>query len=216
MKRKFVLTSIIAAVISFSANAQDFSVEATAGMNFSNYHYTDKLNPGGVGFRVGAIGQLDIPQVDGLYANAGLLLSLESAKATFEESLPVLGTTTSVTTISPWTLNIPIHAGYQYDFSNDLGVFVEAGPYFGVGLWGNYGVKISQNDTVATDKQYDVFSEDSGMNRFQFGLGIKLGVLAYGNYKVSFGWDWNLLDINSQLDNSQSHNVGYLSLSYAF
>lgn len=219
MKRNFIATSIIAAALTLagavSANAQSFvdnlSGEVTLGVNFSNYHNSEDSNPSGVGFRVGAIGQYSIPQVSGLYANAGLLLSLEGSHYTNETNVPMVGTIKTTATSSPWFLNIPIHAGYQLGITDDIAAFVEAGPFFGVGLFGNSTLKVNEEKT-----SNPVFDKDNGINRFQFGLGIKLGVLAFHNYKVSFGWDWNFVDVVPSVDNAQSHNCGYLSLSYAF
>lgn len=222
MKRNFIATSIIAAALTlagaFSANAQSFldnlSGEATIGVNISNYHNGDDSNPKGAGFRVGVIGQYSIPQVSGLYANAGLLLSLEGSQ--YKNETTILGVTTKTkATNSPWFLNIPIHAGYQLGITDDIAAFVEAGPFVGIGLFGNSVVK-----TTVSDKENNVsnpvFGDEYSMNRFQFGLGIKLGVLAFQNYKVSFGWDWNFVDVLPKVDNAQSHNCGYISLSYAF
>ncbi len=196
---------MVAAALLFgvSMSAQDLSYEATVGLGFSSY--SDGASYNATGFRVGGLAQYAIPQVENLYANAGLMLSLEGAV------LPEAGGYKMG--INPYFLNIPIHVGYKYDVLDWLGVFGEAGPYLGVGLFGNmYSKYDGEKETEP------VFGGDYAMlSRFQFGIGFKIGVIALEHYKLSFGWDWNFLNsAAADTDLNLSHGNGYLAISYVF
>lgn len=221
MKMKFLVRAIAIAALSVcgvvSASAQEMSIEATAGVGFSQYKYGGS-DGSGVGFRVGAIGEISIPKVKGLYGNAGLMLSLENFKSS------VYGSTISM---DPYFLHIPIHLGYSYSFSDKLACFAEFGPYVGVGLFGN--LKEEYMDfNPETDEEFEavykrrLFNKENGervLNPVQFGLGVKVGIVAFEHFKLSFGWDWNLLkvfEMNELPDGKNSHNNGYLTLSYVF
>ncbi len=203
-----------------AASAQNFSVEATAGVGFSNYK-AGILEEGGTGFRVGAIGELQIPKIKGLYGNAGLLLSLENL--TYEDA-DGYGNS-----MNPYFLNIPIHVGYSYRFLDKLSAFAEFGPYIGIGLGGNakynsFDYDEETGEEFTTKEKYPLFKADEEgywfMKRMQFGLGIKVGIVAYEHFKLSFGWDWDLLKPFVSTDgfgtSANKHNNGYLSLSYIF
>ncbi len=209
-KKSLLLT--VASVFGIVASAQNLSIEPTIGIGFSGYNIENTLDINGVGFRVGAIGEISIPQVQGLYANTGLLLSLEGAK------MDMFGATASW---NPYFLDIPIHVGYSYNIIDKLSVFAEFGPYVGVGLFGN--IKATDGGLGDWDEEIEVektpiFDEDySTMKRMQFGLGIKVGLVALGHYKLSFGWDWNLLNAATEYSGETiKHNNGYLAISYVF
>lgn len=209
---KMTVVAIMAAVMSMCCNslsAKTFSVEGTAGVGFSNYKI-NSLKLEGTGFRVGAIGQLSVPKVKGLYCNAGVLLSMEGF------NFDILGTQLKA---SPFFLNIPVHVGYSYSIIDKLSVFGEFGPYVGVGLFGNFKYVFSDSESY----KVPLFKADEmgeiPMERVHFGLGFKIGLVAFSHYKLSFGWDWNLLNsAKATGENGQrmNHNNAYLTLSYVF
>lgn len=206
------VAAILVAVMSMCCNsmsAKIFSVEGTAGVGFSNYKI-NSLKLEGTGFRVGAIGQLSMPKVKGLYCNAGVLLSMEGF------NFDILETQFKA---SPFFLDIPVHVGYSYSIIDKLSVFGEFGPYVGVGLFGNFKYDYSDSEPY----KIPVFKADEKgevpMERVHFGLGFKIGLVAFSHYKLSFGWDWNLLNSATATgENGQrmNHNNAYLTLSYVF
>ncbi len=221
MKKLF--TFIVASLVSIGAiNAQNFSVEGVAGMNVSNWGDLGSK----VGFHVGARAELAMPSLaDGIYTNAGLLFSLKGCKQDYGE----LGSGKT----NAYYLEVPIHIGYKYSVTNDLAIFGEVGPYLGVGLFGKSNVEYGDYEDDWGYGYNDYYGEEDESSetfdmadRFDVGVGLRVGVEFKKKYSVSVGYDWGLLDtykgygdddeFTIDLTPSMKHANLTISLGYKF
>lgn len=172
MKKFYSLTiaAIMAALFGLSAQAVPLDFEAVAGLNFST------VNRDGINFRpgvhVGARATLPIPDVTlGFYVNAATLLSYRGFKA---DSI----------SFNPVFLDIPIHAGYKYELDSRAAMFIEAGPYVGIGLFGK-------------SEGHKVFSDEVGYRRLDIGMGVRGGIEILYRYSISLGGDFGFRGVTN-------------------
>ena len=114
---KKLLIVIVASILSISTiGAQNFSVDGVAGMNVANWGGLGSK----IGFHAGARFELAMPSVaNGLYTNAGLLLSLKGCNQDYGD----LGKVTT----DAYYLEVPIHIGYRYSVTDNFAFFGEVG-----------------------------------------------------------------------------------------
>lgn len=55
--------------------------------------------------------------------------------------------------------------------------------------------------------KYDTFSDDSGLKRFDLGLGFKAGVEYKNHYQLSIGYDFGLIDAYNKSKNEDDYDV---------
>lgn len=185
---KKIFTLIVAVVMGVGvASAQGLSAEAVAGLNVSDW--------GGLGdragFHVGIRGEYMTP-VKGLYANAAALFSLKGCKQDYGEW--------GVVRSDAYYVEFPIHVGYKFAVNDSFAVFGDAGPYLGVGLFGS--THAIGDDNKEYFESEIVFDE---AKRFDFGVGLRVGVEFFKRYSFSVGYDWGLLDSNTDAVDSDDY-----------
>ena len=189
MKKMMILLMVAMATIAGARAADGIDKEIVAGMNVSSFNGTAFSSR--IGFHAGLRVNVGLPRVSqGLYVNGAALFSLRGASA-------------DSTTFNPFYLDIPVHLGYKYAFSDDVAVFGESGPYVGIGLFGT------------TDGK-SVFGDANGLKRFEVGLGVRAGVEMKRKLVVSMGYDGGLTDIIKDSDVSTKDHNFYISLGYKF
>ena len=230
LMKKLLVVVIIAVLSIGSVNAQNskqnLSFEGVAGLNVSNWGSLGSK----AGFHVGARAELALPALlDGIYTNTSLLFTLKGCTQDYGD----LGKATT----SAYYLELPIHIGYKYSITETVAVFGELGPYIGYGLFGNSKVKSDLDydwDDYDYEYDYDIdydfedFEETSKTfdmsKRFDFGLGLRVGVELKKKYSVSLGYDWGLIDAYKRdefdgfidLTPSMKHKNLTISLGYKF
>jgi hypothetical protein len=186
MKKIFTLIAAVVMGVGV-ASAQGLSAEAVAGLNVSDW--------GGLGdragFHVGIRGEYMTP-VKGLYANAAALFSLKGCKQDYGE----WGAARS----DAYYVEFPIHVGYKFAVNDSFAVFGDAGPYLGVGLFGS--THAIGDDNKEYFESEIVFDE---AKRFDFGVGLRVGVEFFKRYSFSVGYDWGLLDSNTDAVDSDDY-----------
>lgn len=190
--KKIIFAAVAMLMVAFTANAQ-IGLEANAGLNVSDLKVKDAGQiDSKVAFHAGVRASLDLSSVfNGFYANAGAMLSLKGASEGVK--------------YNPTYLEIPLHAGLQANLG-DLGLFVEAGPYIGFGLFGSSKIE---------DVKVDFFS-DNTFKRFDLGVGGRAGVSIIEKYIVYLGYDLGLVNI-SQAERTKIHNTNlYFGVGYKF
>ncbi|MEE1546236.1 MAG: porin family protein [Prevotella pectinovora] len=183
MKKIFLF--VICALMSVCTFAQSkINWEGQAGLNISKYNTV--LYGSNMGFHVGVRGQMDVPSLfNGAYINAGALFSLKGASIDMGELADGKS--------SAYYLDIPVHLGYKHTVNDNFSVFGEFGPYFAFGLFGK-----TDSNTIDYDDDYEQVSSYESHNtfdefkRFDFGLGIRLGVEFRQKYTFSIGYDFGL------------------------
>lgn len=187
MKKILALVAILAIGLG-SVNAQDnLRWGVTAGMNVSNLKVSGFDSR--IGFHAGAKAELGLPQVtEGAYLDFGALLSLKGAK--------VDGGSLGSIKMNPCYLEIPVHIGYKYAVNDNFTLFANAGPYFGIGLFGKLkttGTIKNELESLAGKSSENIFGDD-GFKRFDFGLGLKAGMEFSKKYQLSIGYDFGLTE----------------------
>lgn len=185
---KKIFTLIVAVVMGVGvASAQGLSAEAVAGLNVSDW--------GGLGdragFHVGIRGEYMTP-VKGLYANAAALFSLKGCKQDYGDW--------GVVRSDAYYVEFPIHVGYKFAVNDSFAVFGDAGPYLGVGLFGS--THAIGDDNKEYFESEIVFDE---AKRFDFGVGLRVGVEFFKRYSFSVSYDWGLLDSNTDAVDSDDY-----------
>lgn len=111
------------------------------------------------------------------------------------------------TTADAYYLHLPIHIGYRWAFCKACALYVDAGPYFSLGLFGK--VKMKDLDNKTTTKS-DTFNDT---RRFDWGLGARLGVEVADHYRLGIGYDYGLQKLNKYINDKNNNftiSVGYM------
>lgn len=203
--KKILLTMFLASAFSMAGKAQDFRVGVTGGYNLSAPSAYDAKS----GFHVGLKGELGLPQVTkGLYMDFGLMLSSHGWKSAgyyynggYNRSTEAVPGTPSSGYASDWEctpyyLSIPVHVGYKFPAGRNVSLFVNAGPYFNIGLFGKAKETITPDNGKATTytRADNVFS-DKMQERFDWGLGFRAGVEIRRHIQLAIGYDWGMKNI---------------------
>lgn len=200
MKKIFFMILLGAMVL--PSMAQEFRVGATAGVNVNTPSGDDT---GLIGFNVGVKGELGLPQAsEGWFMDFSALLSSHGWKsvAYYDKA-----TATSLQwKATPYYLSIPVHVGYKFRCSDKLKLFVSAGPYAGIGLFGKETLTSTLAGKSTTSTASNNIFADNVQERFDWGLGCRLGAELYGHWQLSVGYDWGMKDTNKK-------NMRYRTLS---
>jgi len=105
-----------------------------------------------------------------------------------------------------WSLNIPVFAKFQHEFSDDFKLFGMVGPYFAIGL--------TCRDTVESlDLVINRYGQrDALYSRFNFGTSIALGVDVKQSSRFTAGINngfLNLSKISSYKSYLWNFYIGY-------
>lgn len=197
--KKLLLTLVVALCAGFAARAAEgLQGEVFAGFNVAGMtHYDSKF-----GFNVGGLAQYNFQNGVGTpYVNGGLVLSMKGGKndgTTFRQD------------VTSFYFVIPIHGGYRYELNPTIAFFGDAGPYFGIGSFGNTSMSTRAHSV-------DTFGGHGPLNRFDFGLGFRLGVEVSRRVPISFGWDFGVVNVAKNNTGSAVRNSNFMfSVGYKF
>lgn len=90
-------------------------------------------------------------------------------------------------------VDIPVLANFGFDLGNDLGVFVNAGPYLGIGVAGKANGKVGK---LSLDVDKNPFDKDGLYNRLDWGAQVGAGV-EYNRFQVGVGTQFGIGDIRN-------------------
>ena len=236
MKKIFTLA---VALLTFAGNAkaleyeseQGFSWQAFVGMNAT------KVTNLGYGGKIGGVFGLKIdymlPKAHGTYLSAGVDWTMKGAK-TDATNAGQSGTLYKGT--DKFRLNymeIPVRMGYRFNFSRELGVFGEFGPYFAMGIRGKHKFSADGDgsDARSAEWSYNAFKKstvDPNFQRWDAGLGFRVGAEYNQHYSLSAGCDWGITDMwrdnyrdalydNYAIDLDKIHNFNFtIAFGYRF
>ena len=190
MKKVSIVFSLLL-LSTFQTLAQDFRFGTIAGFNLNSPNNLESK----IGYRLGAKGELGISDLSqGWYMDMAILLETHSWKDTYYSALAKYKYM-KVSTV-PWYLNFPVHVGYRYPVSQGIKLFVNAGPYISVGLFGKMTYKtLTTDDQTIKGTSYDnVFTakDTDGENvhkRLDWGVGLRMGLEIKNNYQIILGYD---------------------------
>lgn len=184
---------------------------AYVGMSISNIRNSgDDCK---VGHSLGYVGEYVLPGCAGTFVNFGFDYSMLGCKlpgwAEINPDNPNDPIVHKSQKLRLHYFSIPLHVGYRYNILDNLGVYADFGPYFGLGIAGK---------TSETDVKYFKNSE-VGANRFDCGLGFRVGTEYNNHLSLTFGFDWGLIkhDCNPEYFFTDAKNFcSTITLGYRF
>lgn len=204
MKRFFYL---LLALTMVSNNVMAFDYEPEEGLTYmgifgmnvsklQNHHYSSK-----VGATMGLRLDYMLPHAHGAYITSGLDWTMKGGKTSDlpDEIKEYDGTLK----YSMHYFEIPIHAGFRYNFNENIGVYAEFGPYFSVGVGGKHkanidgdGEAVREIEKANTHKAFKNYGyPQESFQRWDAGLGFRVGAEYNEHYNLIIGCDWGLTDI---------------------
>lgn len=226
MKKLILAVTALFAAASM-ATAQT-AVKVEAGANFANQTIkvgdTSKDQKMMIGYRAGA--GVEIGITDGFYVNPGIYFLSRGAKTTdFDANIPVIGNVKASTTSWLHNVEIPVHFGYRADLGGNMGVSIQAGPWFAYGFTGKTVMK-SQAEGLVGDiaKRVEEFFNKQNTNPYEkpatlkpFDLGVGMqAAFEYAQFGLNVGFEYGLLN-TSAISNTKVNNMNfYVGLGYRF
>lgn len=211
MKKFFI--AAIALLVAGNAMALDFepkpglSWQGTLGFNISSITNSE-LNSK-IGINLGLKADYMLPNAHGTYISGGLEWTQKGAKA--EKTINTYAGTHKV---NEHYISIPLRVGFRYNITKDWGVYGELGPYFSLGLGGFNKFEVDADGTIAkaNNWSYSTFKKRSydtstpavnenasftngGLQRFDSGLGLRIGGEYMEQYSLNLGFDWGFTDL---------------------
>ena len=184
---------------------EGFTFMGLFGMNISklqNHDYNAKF-----GATMGARVDYVLPYAHGTYVTAGVDWTMKGGK--LSQSFNVLGSQVDGT--AKYNLHyfeIPIRVGFRYNVLENLGFYGEIGPYFAVGVGGKHKLSIDIDGEAANAVEdagtYKAFKNADfdptnptklPFQRWDAGIGFRIGAEYNQHYNLMFGCDWGLADI---------------------
>ena len=223
MKKIF---SLIIAVAMFAGNAQAFEYEPEEGLTWMGLFgmNVSKLQNHTYGAKAGAMMGLRtdymLPYAHGAYVTAGLDWTMKGGKKSVDAI--VGGALCSAT--GKYNLHyfeLPIRVGFRYNLSEEFGLYGEFGPYFAVGVGGKHKLSVDMDGDAANLVEdagtYKAFKDygypTETFQRWDAGLGFRIGAEYNKHYNLLIGCDWGLCDIyRDSLRDAYFDNLG-LTLS---
>ena len=211
MKRRIIIFCV-GVLMALPIVAQEFRPGVVTGLNLN----VPSDLKSGLGFRVGAKGELALPKVaNGLYTEFGLALSSIPWKT--EKLYNPNTEITAQDKAMPYYLNIPLHVGYKWYCGQNAKFFINAGPYLSVGLFGkikNTAMDTNQKELRSVSLNY--FSYVGSDHRIDWGLGFGAGFELARHYQITLGYEWGMRDIISSQSYDYRNRTFTLQLAYMF
>lgn len=210
MKKVFLF--VFMAITAMNTNAQGLRLGITGGMNI-NCPSGENGQASKTGFDVGIKGELGLPDVsDGLYADFGVMLSLRGSKSSDSYHNSITENSGKLN-YNNYNLMIPVHVGYKFDVCKDVKLFVNAGPYVGIGLFGKLKYTDNGKTTTLSDNVYG----DKLISRFDWGLGARAGAELSRHYQLSIGYDYGIKDLKTDKNPVSRKNRAFsVAVAYMF
>lgn len=211
MKKKFLLTIAISAIVFATSQAQEFRYGLSGGYNLNSMIANESKS----GFHAGLKGEYVFRDAQkGLYTDFGLMISSYGWKST-----PAYDNGTGKVSewdTTPYYLNIPIHLGYKFKVNDNLSIFVNAGPYFNIGMFGKMNCTTTHlGSKIETQVSSNNIFKDGLSPRFDWGIGFRAGVEIARHTQIAIGYDWGMK--NSYMNNPETKNRTFVvSLTYYF
>lgn len=192
MMKKLVMLALLGVLV-LPGMAQEFRMGATMGLNVNAPSGDIK---GQTGFNAGLKAELGLPQATrGWFMDFGALLSSHGWKNTtyYDHATQ----TQLVWKATPYYLSIPVHAGYKFSYNDNVKLFAAAGPYINIGLFGKQTTNATLTGTTTVSS--NVFA-DKAQERFDWGVGFRLGAELHDHWQLSVGYDWGMKSIFNKKD----------------
>lgn len=206
--KKFFIVIVALAMCAGNVNAAGFDYEPEEGLSFMGIFgmNVSKLQnhpfKGKAGAQLGARADYMLPKAHGTYLTAGVDWTMKGGKG----DVVVTDGENVYDATGKYPLHyfeVPIRVGFRYNVIEELGFYAEIGPYFAVGVGGKHKVNISQDGSSFRDLE-DTYSHKVFKNygypvetfqRWDAGIGFRIGAEYNNHYNLMFGCDWGLADL---------------------
>lgn len=206
--KKFFYLIIALALGTGNAMAFEFDNEPESGLSWMGIFGMNisKLQNSDYGAKAGATlgirADYMLPKAHGTYLTAGVDWSMKGGKAS-DNIFNLAGQSVGSSKYVLHYIEVPIRVGFRYNALENLGFYGELGPYFAVGVGGSHSASIGldgQEARVMEDaesfnafKNYDDLTRS--FQRWDAGIGFRIGAEYEQHYNVMIGADWGLADI---------------------
>lgn len=213
----FIIMALIAASYS-PVYAQVFGLRG--GFNLSKIHEKAESTPGvitliepsknTIGFHIGPTAEFPISDVFSI--ETALLFTTKGWKYDYSESIFFMPFSVKSTT-TLYYIDLPLTPKFTFDLGGPE-LFVLAGPYVGIGLYGESKADVTVFGEKQTDKSVIEWNSN-GLKRLDYGLtagtGLRFNQLTFGIY-----YNYGLANISSYSENGYSVNNRVLNFSMGY
>ena len=223
---------VIAALLTFSfAGAQNFEIVGGPSLSYIKYPTLNSAFNRQIGgkskimpkfhFGVNAIIPLaeDIREETSFYSSVGLIFAGKGYEINkpYEDDLPLY--TTFYQKGYGYSLDCPVHIGYNFQVADNFAIFVEAGATGSLGLFGKWKIQYTYKEQFTESGRgnyYDYTSANKcGFKRMDVALGGKIGVLINNRISLGVNADFGILTLADYPRQARSRNY-WLSVGYRF
>ncbi len=197
-----------AVVLLFSANAMALDYEpeegvttvAYLGMNVTNIRnsHMDAKVGGALGVKFDYV----LPHAHGTYLTAGLDWTMKGSKMDFLYGTAENEGIDATTKYRLHYIELPVRVGFRYNMDRQFGFYGEFGPYFAVGVGGKSALNIDKDGNswtqIEDEMSYKIFKSSTvrpNFQRWDCGIGFRVGAEYNQHYNISLGCDWGLTDM---------------------
>ncbi len=204
---KKILFAVVALTM-FAGNAKALEFEPQEGFtwmgifgmnvsNLKNHEFGAKA-----GATMGARADYVLPKAHGTYLTAGIDWTMKGAKGSEYHEVNGEGYEPTAKYALHY-FEVPIRVGFRYNITEGIGFFGEVGPYFAVGVGGRHKISFSEDGSefrdVEDDNSYKAFKNygypTESFQRWDAGIGFRIGAEYNHHYNLMLGCDWGLADI---------------------
>jgi len=194
MKKLFTTTLALLLVASLTAQ---ISFGPRAGFNLTNMSIDGETFDFRPGFQAGLVAHIPLLG-EFLSIQPGLLFAQQGNRDSSEDHGIKANFATNLN-----YLQMPINVQLGFGIGENARILLQAGPYLGLALGGNYKVEaLGQTETIDIP-----FGSDAGeVNRFDFGVGFGAGV-QFGRLQIGVGYNLGMANL-SNADGATMKNNG--------
>lgn len=209
--KKLILIIGLIGIISTNLFSQRISIKG--GMNISKILSKDNVETYGsnknikLGLNIGVATEFSLNKRFAI--ETGINLDSKGYRVKKKDLLEEYSET--IKTLKIYYIDIPINAKYIIS-DNSFKTFITAGPYIGIGIYGNLTTEIEGNKKISSVNKDIEWGEDFNPNRLDYGLNIGIGA-EYKFLSFSINYSHGLPDL-SLIPNKES-NVTNSVLSFS-
>ena len=207
---KKIFSFILALAICYgNAMAFEFDNEPEEGLSWMGFFgmNVSKLQNHAYGGKAGATmgirADYMLPKAHGTYLTAGLDWTMKGGKTSAADYFIDNDIYEGTAKYALHYFEIPIRVGFRYNLTEELGFYGELGPFFSVGVGGRHKVNIDGDgadvralEDELTHKSFKNYGYPTeSFQRWDAGIGFRIGAEYEQHYNLLIGCDWGLADI---------------------
>ena len=200
---------IALAMAMFAGNAKALEFEPVEGFTYMGLFGLNlsKLQNSGYDTKAGAMmgARVDyvLPKAHGTYVTAGLDWTMKGGKTSVVALLDGMDADATIKYALHY-FEVPIRVGFRYNPIEELGFYGELGPYFAVGVGGKHKMSIDEDGPAVREMEdaatFKAFKNSDNLEKLTFqrwdaGIGFRIGAEYNQHYNLMFGCDWGLTDM---------------------